>query len=210
MENQKKTSRILVIGLLLAGLSMLACLGGASAVTATPRPADSRSADTSPDAGPTSAEDAAPEPTDPDLDDSSLAIGSTAPDFELESLGGETVRLSDFRGQPLILNIGATWCPDCRKAAPILQATHEKYPDLVILDVDIQEGKATIQSYVDDLGLTYTFLLDSDGKVAEQYLVWAIPTVLFIDTDGVIQAKIIEAVTPEKVVELLPLIGVQP
>jgi peroxiredoxin len=144
------------------------------------------------------------------LENSSLAIGAPAPHFELAALSGETMRLSQFRGQPVLLSIGATWCPDCRKEAPLLQQLHETHPELTILMVDSKESVAVIQSFADEFGITHPILLDPDGAVADLYQVFAIPTELFIDADGIIRAKIIESVTPELLAEKLPLIGVEP
>lgn len=144
------------------------------------------------------------------LENSSLKVGDPAPDFELTSLNGETVRLSQFKGSPVLLSIGATWCPDCRLEAPLLQEVHEIYPGLVVLLVDIKEDPKVVQRFADEFGLTHPILLDRDGAVMELYQVFAIPTELFIDADGVIQAKLIERVTPELLIEKLPLIGISP
>src|SRR5699024_12283205 len=67
--------------------------------------------------------------------DSEVGIekGDLAPDFELETLDGETVKLSDFRGQKVLLNFWATWCPPCRAEMPDMQKFHEENEDAVIL-----------------------------------------------------------------------------
>lgn len=142
------------------------------------------------------------------LENSSLKVGDSAPDFELTSLNGEAIRLSQFKGQPVLLTFGASWCPDCRVEAPLIQEAHEKYPDLVILLVDSKESRDVVQRFADEFGMTHPVLLDTDGKVMESYQVFAIPTELFIDADGVIQAKLIERVTPELLAEKLLLIGI--
>ena len=144
------------------------------------------------------------------LDNSSVQVGSTAPDFELTSLAGESMRLSRYRGQPVLLTIGASWCPDCMHESPLLQRLHESHPELIILDVDEKEPGAVVQKYVQAYGLTYPVLLDLSGEVNSKYQILAIPTELFIDKDGVVRAKIVEAVTPELLANNLPLIGVQP
>jgi peroxiredoxin len=133
-----------------------------------------------------------------------------APDFEATTPGGETVRLSQFRGEPVLLTFGTTWCPDCLLEAPIVQALHEEHPELVVLLVDSNESPGTVQAFVDEYGLTYPVLLDGDGSIARQYQVFAIPTGLFVDAEGVIRAKVIESVTPELLDDRLPLIGVIP
>ena len=144
------------------------------------------------------------------LNQTSLTVGTLAPDFEATAVNGETIRLSQFRGRPVLLTFGTTWCPDCRQEAPIVQALYEKHPELVILLVDSNESANTVQGFVDEFAITHPVLLDRDGSISKQYQIFAIPTELFIDAEGVIQAKIIESVTPELLSEKLPLIGVQP
>ena len=143
------------------------------------------------------------------LDNSSLKVGDAAPDFELMSLDGKSVRLSQFRGKPVLLSIGATWCPDCRIEAPLLQEIHENHPKLVVVLVDSKESPEVVQNFANEFGLTHPILLDRDGAVMSLYEVFAIPTELFIDADGIIRAKIIERVTPELLAEKLPLIDIQ-
>lgn len=143
------------------------------------------------------------------LENSSLTVGEPAPDFELNSLDGEAVRLSHFRGRPVLLTFGASWCPDCRLEAPLIQELHEDHPELVVLLVDSRESPDVVQGFADDFGMTHPVLLDRDGEMSELYQIFAIPTELFIDADGIIRAKLIERVTPELLKEKLHLIGVE-
>jgi peroxiredoxin len=183
---KKKPNFLVIIGLSLGGLCLLGCLvvGGLALFF--------------------------PSIYHYSLENSSLAIGESAPDFELISLTGETIRLSQFQGQPVVLSIGASWCPDCRIEAPILEELHKKHPELIILLVDSKETPEVVQAFVDEFGITHPVLLDKDGAVSELYQILAIPTEIFIDKDGMIRAKIIESVTPELLAEKLPLIGVNP
>jgi len=144
------------------------------------------------------------------LNQSSLKIGEAAPDFELTSLDYRTTRLSQFKGRPVLLSIGATWCPDCRTEAPLLEEVHKAFPGLVVLMLDSKESPYDVQKFADEFGITHPILLDRDGSVSKLYQVFAIPTELFIDADGIIRAKIIEKVTPELLSEKLPLIGINP
>ena len=144
------------------------------------------------------------------LENSSLKVGEAAPDFELTSLEGQTMRLSQFKGQPVLLSLGATWCPDCRKEAPLLEELHKAHPELVVLLVDSNEGPDMVQNFADEFDITYPILLDQDGSVSKLYQIFAIPTVLFIDVEGIIQAKMIEGATPQLLAKKLPLIGVDP
>jgi peroxiredoxin len=144
------------------------------------------------------------------LNQSSLEVGTLAPDFEAAALSGDTIRLSQYHGEPVLLTFGTTWCPDCRLEAPIVQELHENHPELVVLLVDSNESAGIVQEFVDEFGITYPVLMDHNGSISRQYQIFAIPTGLFIDSDGVIRAKIIESVTPELLAEKLLLIGVYP
>jgi peroxiredoxin len=142
------------------------------------------------------------------LDTSSLQVGSVAPDFELNSVNGETIRLSDNIGQPVILTIGATWCVDCVREAPLLQTLHETHPEIFMLMVDVKESKEEIINFKNKYGITYEIAMDYDGSVYNQYRVIAIPTLFFIDKSGVIKARIIESVNEDTLDELLREVGI--
>jgi peroxiredoxin len=120
-----------------------------------------------------------------------LTVGDLAHDFKLQDLGGNSVSLTDFRGQPLIINFWATWCPPCLIEMPELQASFEKYKEdgLVILALDQDESAEVVRSFFhDEFGLTFTPLLDVDQAVAGQYGVLNFPSSFFINGDGIITA----------------------
>jgi cytochrome c biogenesis protein CcmG/thiol:disulfide interchange protein DsbE len=141
---------------------------------------------------------------------STATIGTVAPDFELPALNGERISLSQFAGQPVVLSFNATWCPDCDRAAPLIQKMHEDHPELVVLIIDGSESIDVVQRSAEEHGYTFPVLLDSDYAVDRQYAINAIPTVFFIDGNGIIQAKVIETVTPELLGDALPMIGIEP
>src|SRR5690625_3213867 len=72
-------------------------------------------------------------------DEVGIEVGDTAPNFTLETLDGEEVKLSDYRGQKVLLNFWATWCPPCRAEMPDMQKYHEEDDDAVILAVNLTE-----------------------------------------------------------------------
>lgn len=117
-------------------------------------------------------------------------IGGTAPDFELPSLDGQRVRLSQFRGRPVWINFWTTWCPPCRAEAPDMEAVYKEKGGgerFVLLAVDIGESPTTVRDYVAKAGLSYTIVLDLTTAVASRYGVVGIPTHFFIDKDGIIR-----------------------
>ena len=114
--------------------------------------------------------------------------GFRAPDFTLLDLEGEQVSLSDFRGQLVLINFWATWCPPCRDELPVIQAQYEKSDDLVVLGVNFQEGADEVRSFVTNEELTFPILLDEEGRVTMTYRARALPTSFLVDAEGIITA----------------------
>ena len=111
-----------------------------------------------------------------------------APDFKLSLLNGGETYLSDFSGKPVMLNFWATWCPPCREEMPYLQQIHEqRSADVVVLTVNMAENPGDVEEFIREFGLSFPVLLDSNGDVAQQYGVRAIPTTFFIDKSGILQ-----------------------
>ncbi|UYN89303.1 MAG: redoxin domain-containing protein [Anaerolineales bacterium] len=113
-------------------------------------------------------------------------VGSAAPDFALPGLDGEQVRLSDLRGQRVLLNFWATWCGPCRQEMPAIQARYN-HGDFAVLAVDFGETRQQVQNFVTEIGVDLPIVLDADGSVQELYRVRGYPTTFFIDTKGVIR-----------------------
>ena len=115
-------------------------------------------------------------------------IGNPASDFTLSDLEGNTVSLSDFAGQPVIINFWATWCGPCEAEMPAINEAYLNYQaeGLVVLAVDIAEHPDTVKSFVNYYELDFTILLDRDAEVAKQYNARALPTTYFIDSSGII------------------------
>ena len=118
-------------------------------------------------------------------------VGHAAPDFQVTGLSGERVALSDYAGQPVLLSFSATWCPDCQKEAPLLRDLQAIHPDVMVIAVDIQEPAETVAAYAQAHSLTYFVGLDEEGTLMEQYHIKAIPTLLFIDREGVIRSRLV-------------------
>jgi peroxiredoxin len=116
-------------------------------------------------------------------------VGKPAPDFVATTVDGKTVRLSDFKGKPVWLTFGASWCQPCRAENPDIKATYEKYKDsgLVVLAIFISEDNAAVTDYADRIGLTYLKVADPDTKIASEYRILGIPSHYFIDSSGVLR-----------------------
>ena len=118
-----------------------------------------------------------------------LDVGDKALNFTLNDLDGSPVSLADFRGQPVIVNFWATWCAPCRIEMPELQAAYEAYQDegLVILAVNEAESAEIARAYFEEeMGLTFTAVLDEDGAIATAFGNFALPSTFFVDAEGTI------------------------
>jgi thiol-disulfide isomerase/thioredoxin len=106
--------------------------------------------------------------------------GHPAPEFALKNLSGQAVRLSDFKGKPVLINFWASWCGPCRSEFPDLQrASVDNAGKLVIIGVNhtTLDQPAVISGFVAEMGATFPIVLDETGEVAKTYQIKGLPTV---------------------------------
>ena len=120
-----------------------------------------------------------------------------AANFTLPDLAGNNVSLSDFKGKPVYINFFATWCPPCRGEMPDIEKMYQKYKDrgLVVLAIDLNEDKATVQSFISQAGYTFKVLLDQNGVTSSDYNTSSIPVSVFVDKNGGIIATRVGSLT---------------
>lgn len=138
-------------------------------------------------------------------------VGQPAPDFALANARApdRAVRLSDFRGRPVVLNWFATWCGPCRAEIPDFQAAYEALGGAVVfLGVNLEESAEDAAGMLDEFGATYPALLDAEGDVALHYRLPGMPTTFFIDADGVLRAWGAGLIVEETLVAELAKLGV--
>jgi len=135
-------------------------------------------------------------PAAEDADGSPVAVGGhplygkPAPEIDLETFDGERMTLSSLRGQPVLINFWATWCPPCREEFPLMVKTYEERADdgleiLGILHDDLVEGG---QAFAVDQGADWPMLYDAEDRAWEAYLGLGKPTSFFVDADGIVRA----------------------
>ncbi|HEY8450468.1 MAG TPA: TlpA disulfide reductase family protein [Bacillota bacterium] len=133
--------------------------------------------------------------------------GGRAPGFALATVaGGRTVALEEYRGQPVIVNFWATWCPPCVKELPVLEQVAEQ-GQIAVLAVNVGDGREQVQAFTRQHGLNMTVLLDQQGEVAGAYGMRGLPETFFIDDDGVIRHIERGALTEGELAAILRRLG---
>jgi cytochrome c biogenesis protein CcmG/thiol:disulfide interchange protein DsbE len=121
--------------------------------------------------------------------------GFLAPDFELKTPAGDSVKLSDLRGQAVLINLWATWCPPCRAEMQTIEEVYNEYKEqgftVLAVNMTYQGSPLEIMPFVESQGLTYPILLDETGDMAKAYQLKSLPSSYFIDRDGTINEVVI-------------------
>lgn len=137
-------------------------------------------------------------------------VDQPAPDFTLKTLDGRQVRLSDFKGHPVLINFWATWCGPCVEEMPNLEKSYQEHAgEFTILAVNASETPEQIQDFIKNMGLTFDILLDPDNKVQSLYRLRGYPTSFFVDADGVIRVHQIGPLSETQLKTYLQKVGVQ-
>ena len=116
----------------------------------------------------------------------SLSEPQPAPNFTLLDMDGVKHQLSDYKGQPIIINFWATWCPPCRAEMPSMERAWNKIKDegIAMLAINVGEDEDTVFTFLGDYPANFTILLDQSGVVSEQWPVLGLPTTFIISPDG--------------------------
>lgn len=133
--------------------------------------------------------------------------GDVAPDFQLTTLDGKQVKLSDYKGKKVILNFWATWCPPCIAEIPDLEKFYSSYKDkdVVIIGVNLtkaEKNQSVVKDFIKSSGITYPVPLDTENLASRVYQVSVIPTSYVIDSRGIISEKVVGPMDFEKMKNL--------
>jgi cytochrome c biogenesis protein CcmG/thiol:disulfide interchange protein DsbE len=121
---------------------------------------------------------------------SSPLLGRIAPEIDLEDLGGRRVRLSDYRGRPVLVNFWATWCIPCREEFGLLKAAREDHAadGLEILGVVHDDTRDGARAFAADMGAAWPMPFDADDVAWDDYGAVGLPTTFFVDGGGIVRA----------------------
>ncbi len=141
-----------------------------------------------------------------------ISPGEIPPDFELKTMDGQTIRLSDYKGKKVILNFWATWCPPCKAEMPHLEnyyKTKAKKQNVEILAVNLTNAERgsnkleTVKRFAKEYNLTFPIPMDKTGEVGNTYQTITIPTSYIINSKGIIHEKIIGPMDEEMIQKLI-------
>jgi peroxiredoxin len=114
------------------------------------------------------------------------AIQGAAPDFTLKSQTGTNLKLSELRGQVVLINFWASWCGPCRQEMPALDELYQHYRslDFTVLGVNVEENSANAKSLLKDIHVTFPVLFDNQNTVSKLYNIKGMPSTILVDRDG--------------------------
>ena len=134
-----------------------------------------------------------------------------APDFAVKDKDGNTVRLSDFAGKPVVLNLWASWCGPCKSEMPAFDAAYAEYGnDIVFMMVNLTDGQGetltTAKRFLETVDYEFPVYFDTELEVAMNYSIGSIPVTYFIDSNGYLVAYANGAMTEDMLAQGLGMI----
>lgn len=114
------------------------------------------------------------------------AIQGAAPDFTLKSQTGGNLKLSELRGQVVLINFWASWCGPCRQEMPALDELYQHYRslDFTVIGINVEENSDNAKSLLKDIHVTFPVLFDNNNAVSKLYSIKGMPSTILVDRDG--------------------------
>jgi peroxiredoxin len=121
--------------------------------------------------------------------DAPTLVGKDAPDFVLKALDGSNLRLSEFRGQVVLINFWARWAGDSRQEMPALNRINTTYEraGLVVLGISIDEDVRRAREFAESMKVSYPLLFDPGSDIGRDYLLQKMPVTILVDRSGVVR-----------------------
>jgi cytochrome c biogenesis protein CcmG/thiol:disulfide interchange protein DsbE len=138
-----------------------------------------------------------------------VPLNRPAPDFTVKTLDGHTLRLSDLRGQTVVLNVWGSWCVPCQQESAELNRSYSQYQHQNVIFVGLawNDQEDQVRKFVQQYGVTYPVGLDTDGHIAIDLGITGVPETFLIDTSGQLKEKWVGPITADRLSALLtPLV----
>ncbi|MFT8321483.1 MAG: thiol-disulfide oxidoreductase ResA [Bacillus sp. (in: firmicutes)] len=134
-----------------------------------------------------------------------IQIGQQAPDFVLIDQKGKQQKLSNYKGQGIFLNFWATWCKPCEKEMPLINELYNQYKQhkVQVFSINVGESTLTVNRFIEEYGLTFPTMIDSDESVQEAYAINPLPVTFLIDKNGGIIDIYTGELTEKKIQEMM-------
>jgi thiol-disulfide isomerase/thioredoxin len=109
-----------------------------------------------------------------------------APDFTLKSRDGDNLKLSEFRGEVVLINFWASWCGPCRQEMPLLDQLYQRYNPIgfTILGINVEEDPGQAMKLLKDVPVSFPILFDTENSVSKLYHLTGMPSTMIVDRDG--------------------------
>ena len=116
-------------------------------------------------------------------------VGMEAPDFVLKSMDGRNLRMSEFRGQVVMVNFWARWAGDTRQEMPALDRINTTYSraGLVVLGISVDEDLSRAREFAGAMKVSYPILFDTGSDIGRDYLLQKMPLTILVDRAGVVR-----------------------
>jgi peroxiredoxin len=120
-----------------------------------------------------------------------LVLEDKAPDFTLQTINGEMIKLSDFKGKTVMINMWWAGCEGCVEEIPHIQKAFTKIsennPDWAILTINVWDTSISLRKFIENKKITFSVLIDPDKKLPQGYLKYGVPTTFFLDVNGIVR-----------------------
>ena len=128
------------------------------------------------------------------------SAGALAPAYAAPTLEGDTLALEALRGEAVLVNVWATWCPPCREEMPGLVELHERFREdgfrVVAASIDTRRAARDVRAFVEKHGITFPVLLDPEQRVTRAFRTLGVPESILLDREGRVVRRWVGEIDP--------------